>query len=755
MVFYDSSNYTSDYATSYYTDKLSQIRAEIAQLRREIGDWRSAHSALASVTGLMDSICGSNQSGEVSDFFRPRHEELVSRLKKLEREEQYYAPLAEREACRLAQANAYKAHIEEEYRKQEEKKREEAAARKREAEKRKEQQLAEARKREIAEKKRVESERKATEAKFACLKKDAIVRGCVTGLRDFGAIIDIGGVDGLLHVSNMSWGRVAHPSEVVSIGQKIKVKILDVNREQKRVSLGLKQMTPNPWDSIVVGTNLSCKVVRLEDYGAFVEIAPGINGLVHVNEFSWTKRVTRPSEMLSIGQKVKVKVLSVDQEQKRISLGLKQMTPNPWDTAQDRYPIGSIIKGKVSKINMFEAFVELDDGINGMVHISQISDRYIKSAGDALKVGQVVEARVIGINIPKCRLELSLRTLPTIGNDTRLMSKYITDCDVVIDWREIWREYKMSGSRLLAYFLVALEGKGWPREKIVVAFRKDDTKLLQDNHDNIGLALITEFPECFKDVTGGKCQGGRGTILISPSYKDDPSKGVYCMRVENESISVPGLEIQVRLKDKITSLGDKSPEKSFIHLKKTGYGRNLPRVKLDLEENQKVEFKKSLVYSSQTNSPAPDQLLTIAKEIAAFMNTDGGDLYLGIDNEGYVVGVENDFNELNSVVIDGYHGSDSEYAPYKPTHDGYILKITNLVKFMLGKLAATLTNAEFVSKDGAEYVKIHVEPMIGRNMAYLGQNQDLYVRNNSSVLKLVGEDRDNYRDTRIAKSCGI
>jgi len=120
-----------------------------------------------------------------------------------------------------------------------------------------------------------------------------------------------------------------------------------------------------------------------------------------------------------------------------------------------------------------------------------------------------------------------------------------------------------------------------------------------------------------------------------------------------------------------------------------------------------------------------------------------------------VLGVENDFNELNSVVNEGYHGSDSEYAPYKPTHDGYILKITNLVKFMLGKLAATLTNAEFVSKDGAEYVKIHVEPMIGRNMAYLGQNQDLYVRNNSSVLKLVGEDRDNYRDTRIAKSCGI
>ena len=246
---------------------------------------------------------------------------------------------------------------------------------------------------------------------MATLQKGEIRKGRVKNITDFGAFIDL---DGLLHITDMSWGRIKHPSELLKVGQELDVMVLDIDRERERVSLGLKQTTENPWNTIQeqfpVGSRISGKVVNLAAYGAFVEIAPGIEGLVHISEFSWTKRVARASDMLSVGDEVQVVVLSVDVENQKIALGIRQTQANPWDTVQDRFPVGSRIKGKVRNFTAYGAFVELEEGIDGMIHVSDMSwMRKINHPSECLQKGQEVEAVVLDVNPKEQRISLGLK----------------------------------------------------------------------------------------------------------------------------------------------------------------------------------------------------------------------------------------------------------------------------------------------------------------------------------------------------------
>ncbi|MBQ2630095.1 MAG: 30S ribosomal protein S1 [Kiritimatiellae bacterium] len=249
---------------------------------------------------------------------------------------------------------------------------------------------------------------------LACLQKGEVRKGRVKNITDFGAFVDLDGIDGLLHITDMSWGRVKHPSEILKVGQEIDVMVLDVDRDRERISLGLKQTTENPWNSIQdrfpVGARVSGKVVNLAAYGAFVEIAPGIEGLVHISEFSWTKRVARASDVLSVGDEVQVVVLSVDMENQKIALGIRQTQANPWDTVQERFPVGSKVKGKVRNFTAYGAFIELEEGIDGMIHVSDMSwTRKINHPSECLQKGQEVEAVVLDVNPKDQRISLGLK----------------------------------------------------------------------------------------------------------------------------------------------------------------------------------------------------------------------------------------------------------------------------------------------------------------------------------------------------------
>ena len=250
------------------------------------------------------------------------------------------------------------------------------------------------------------------------LEKGQIVHGKVKNITDFGAFVDLDGMDGLLHITDMSWGRIKHPSELLKVGQELDVMILDVDLERERVSLGLKQAQSNPWDNIEsrypVGSRLRGKVVNLAPYGAFVELEPGIEGLVHVSEFSWTKRIARASDVLNIGDEVDVVVLNIDSTNQKIALGIRQTEANPWDTVQDRYPVGSRISGKVRNFTTYGAFVEMEEGIDGMIHVSDMSwTRKINHPSEVLQKGQTVEAIVLEIDAANQRISLGLKQAQT------------------------------------------------------------------------------------------------------------------------------------------------------------------------------------------------------------------------------------------------------------------------------------------------------------------------------------------------------
>ncbi len=263
----------------------------------------------------------------------------------------------------------------------------------------------------------LETERMALkEETLKTLEEGSILTGTVKNITDYGLFIDLGGIDGLVHITDMSWGRVGHPSEMQAVGDEIQVKVLNYDREKERVSLGIKQLTPDPWseaeERYPLGSKISGRVVSLTDYGAFIEVEQGVEGLIHVSEMSWTRKIRHPSQMLNVGDIVEAVVLNIDVSKKRISLGMKQVEPNPWDIIEEKYPVGTVIEGKIKNITDFGIFIGIDEGIDGLVHISDISwTRRIRHPSEVYKKNQEVQAVVLRIDQSNERFSLGIKQL--------------------------------------------------------------------------------------------------------------------------------------------------------------------------------------------------------------------------------------------------------------------------------------------------------------------------------------------------------
>ncbi len=248
------------------------------------------------------------------------------------------------------------------------------------------------------------------------LQEGAIVKGLVKNITYYGVFVDLGGIDGLLHITDMSWGRVNHPSEMFKIGDEVDVKVLKYDKDSERVSLGVKQITDDPWihatEKYAAGKTVKGVVVSLEDYGAFVELEKGVEGLIHISEMSWTRRIKHPGKMVAIGDEVEVKILEIDVENRRISLGMKQIEPNPWELLKDKYPVGTIVKGTIRNITDFGLFVGVEEGIDGLVRTSDITwDRKLKHPSEYYKKGDEIEAVVLNIDSEKQRFSLGIKQL--------------------------------------------------------------------------------------------------------------------------------------------------------------------------------------------------------------------------------------------------------------------------------------------------------------------------------------------------------
>ncbi len=259
-----------------------------------------------------------------------------------------------------------------------------------------------------------ESLKEQREALFKELEFGSILEGRIKNITDFGVFVDLGGIDGLLHITDLTWGRVNHPSEILNLNDTITVKVIEYDEERKRVSLGLKQLTPHPWEDVEikypVGNNVKGKVVSLTNYGCFIEIEPGVEGLIHVSEISWTKHIKNPSEVYSMGEDVEAKVLSIDIDEKKISLGVKQLTPDPWDEIEEKYNVGTVHKCKIQNLTQFGAFAELEDGIDGLIHVSDLSwTKVIKHPKEIVEKGQDVEVRILEISRENRRISLGYR----------------------------------------------------------------------------------------------------------------------------------------------------------------------------------------------------------------------------------------------------------------------------------------------------------------------------------------------------------
>jgi len=250
------------------------------------------------------------------------------------------------------------------------------------------------------------------------LEEGAVVTGTVKNLTDYGAFIDLGGIDGLLHVTDMSYGRVSHPSELLHVGEDVTVRVLKFDRSKERVSLGIKQLEPDPWETVTerypVNGRVIGRVVNVTDYGAFVELEAGVEGLIHISEMTWSRRMKHPSKVVKPSDQVEAVILEVHPKDRRISLGLKQLEPNPWSTIDSRYSVGSVVEGRVRNMTDFGAFIEIEEGIDGLVHVSDLSwTKRVKHPSEVLKKGDVVEAIVLNIDAENQRLSLGLKQLAT------------------------------------------------------------------------------------------------------------------------------------------------------------------------------------------------------------------------------------------------------------------------------------------------------------------------------------------------------
>jgi len=265
------------------------------------------------------------------------------------------------------------------------------------------------------------------QARFATLREGDVVTGQVRSLTSYGAFVDLGGMDGLLHISDISWARVNAPEDVLQVGQELQLKVLKLDADGKRISLGLKQMGAEPWDAVpdkyIAGQRVTGTVTRLMDFGAFVELEPGVEGLIHVSEMSWVKKVRKPSDMLKTGETVEAVVLNISPAEKRISLGLKQALGDPWTEVPLKFPVGTEVEGPVTRLMNFGAFVQIAEGVEGLVHISEmVADRRLNHPSDVLRVGQVVKAQVLGVDAEKRQIKLSMKQLIPTG-----LSEYLEE----------------------------------------------------------------------------------------------------------------------------------------------------------------------------------------------------------------------------------------------------------------------------------------------------------------------------------------
>ena len=282
----------------------------------------------------------------------------------------------------------------------------------------------------------LEEERKhLKEATLTNLTEGKVIKGKIKNITEYGAFVDLGGLDGLLHITDMSWGRVSHPSELFQVGDEIEVVVLKFDRTNERVSLGYKQRLPDPWDAVEqrypVGSKVKGKVVSLTDYGAFIELEEGVEGLVHISEMSWTQRVKHPSKVVAIGDVVEVVVLDVDRGNKRISLGMRQAEPNPWNSIEERYPVGTRVEGRVRNLADFGAFVELEEGIDGLIHISDMSwTKRVRHPSEILKKGDKVEAIVLHVDRTNHRISLGLKQVQEDPWQSSVPEKYRVGMDV-------------------------------------------------------------------------------------------------------------------------------------------------------------------------------------------------------------------------------------------------------------------------------------------------------------------------------------
>jgi small subunit ribosomal protein S1 len=299
----------------------------------------------------------------------------------------------------------------------------------------------------------LEAEREAKRAAtLAVIEDGKVLDGIVKNITEYGVFVDLGGVDGLLHITDISWGRVKHPSELFAIGDNISVKVLNFDAEKERVSLGMKQLTPDPWttaaENYPVGSRVTGKVVSLTDYGAFVELEEGIEGLIHVSEMSWTRKIRHPSKVVAVGDEVETVVLDIKPESRRISLGMKQVVPNPWNVISEKYPVGTTIEGKIKNITDFGLFIGIDEGIDGLVHISDISwTKRIKHPSEIYKKGDVVQAIVLDIDKDNERFSLGIKQLQSdpwetvaeryeVGKEITGTVTNITDFGVFVELEE-------------------------------------------------------------------------------------------------------------------------------------------------------------------------------------------------------------------------------------------------------------------------------------------------------------------------------
>ncbi len=261
------------------------------------------------------------------------------------------------------------------------------------------------------------------------LKEGEILEGIVKNITDYGAFIDLGGIDGLLHITDMSWGRVTNPQDFMNVGDKVNVVVLKHDKDTGRVSLGLKQLTPDPWTTVSSrypeGAKVNARVVSITDYGAFLEIEPGIEGLMHVTEMSWNHEVKHPSKIMNVGDTIEVQVLKIDEKNRKISLGLKQLGPNPWDNVDERYPVGTIVSGKIKSLTDFGAFVGLDEGIDGLIHISDMSwTKHVRHPSEIFKKGQKVDVVVLKIEKERQRLSLGFKQIAQDPWESEIPAKF-------------------------------------------------------------------------------------------------------------------------------------------------------------------------------------------------------------------------------------------------------------------------------------------------------------------------------------------